>query len=341
MTEENATTRGSGAIIYAGEDRLFMGWIKDYIEREISKNAVWADVELEAGKWKPEIAKALDSAVVAICLISTSFFKKGCYASDTELKIVTFLSRARGLTIIPVIIEDYKEEEHEIPNDWQLANTKGKSPLGEIDLGSEEFREELKKIAGFIAKEVRKKWAGSPGPNDLSPDLKARIETLLTNSDVDQVVRCPLCEDGPCGVRSGSLALISDLLDNKQALGETFDISQSLAILFALLGKLESSIYLGKPDNALYGREDMLENDVVTFGNYIGIALKAFVQMDRSRETKAKNGGAIAYNHFRDFRLNYEIPLSPYRLNKSFLKYYYHTFLFICQYFFDNFKVGT
>jgi hypothetical protein len=104
----------------------------------------WSDKEIAAGQdWRREINKALDSAAVAVLLISADFMASD-FIATSELPPLLQKAKNNGITIIPVIISPSAWTDLEELNWLQSLNANDRPLLGRKKLEQEEV---LKKVA--------------------------------------------------------------------------------------------------------------------------------------------------------------------------------------------------
>jgi hypothetical protein len=73
------------------------------LEREIGLN-IWSDTRLVAGnRWRDEIAEAIDSAKIAILLVSANFLASD-FIAHNELPPLLRAAECRGMVVLPVIL---------------------------------------------------------------------------------------------------------------------------------------------------------------------------------------------------------------------------------------------
>lgn len=98
----------------------------------------WADTRLLAGdKWRNEITKALNSARVAILMISADFLASD-FVVDNELPPLLAAAEEKGTIIIPVILKPCRFTREKILREFQSINQPD-SPLSLVDENEQEL----------------------------------------------------------------------------------------------------------------------------------------------------------------------------------------------------------
>ena len=101
------TSVNSVFISYSHQDRSFLDRLMIHL-RPLEKEGIidsWIDTRLQAGdKWKVEVEHALNSARVAILLVSADFLASD-FIVDNELPPILLNAESKGTRIIPVILK--------------------------------------------------------------------------------------------------------------------------------------------------------------------------------------------------------------------------------------------
>lgn len=93
-------------ISYSHKDARWLDRLQVHLKplERLGKFSVWSDIDIRPGElWKEEIEKALDSAKVAILMVSADFLASD-FIAETELPILLSAAQERGAVILPVII---------------------------------------------------------------------------------------------------------------------------------------------------------------------------------------------------------------------------------------------
>ena len=98
---------------------------------------VWADTQIAPGsEWRVEIKKAIDSASVAVLLVSADFLASDFIVRD-ELPPLLNAAKQDGVTILPVILSQSQFEKTESLSQFQAVNGLTK-PLNRMPKGRQE-----------------------------------------------------------------------------------------------------------------------------------------------------------------------------------------------------------
>jgi hypothetical protein len=101
-----ASRRNVVFVSYSHKDRRWVDRLLVHLsplERHMSID-VWEDSRIRAGmKWRPEIAGALNSASVAILMISANFLASN-FVMNNEVPVLLKGAETRGTVIMPLII---------------------------------------------------------------------------------------------------------------------------------------------------------------------------------------------------------------------------------------------
>jgi len=141
-------------ISYSHKDREWLEELQKYLKPAVRKKEVkiWDDTKIEAGaEWRKEIQKALDSAKVAVLLVSADFLNSD-FIDGNELPPLLEAAQSEGLVVIWILINHCLYEDSEIEK-YQAAHSLDK-PL--VSLNDAEKAATLKKIC-FVIKEAANK----------------------------------------------------------------------------------------------------------------------------------------------------------------------------------------
>src|SRR5215203_5577922 len=100
------STRTKVFISYSHADKEWLERLKRHLKPLIRDGRLdcWDDTHIRPGDdWQQEIRNALDTAQVAVLLISADFFASD-FIDETELPPLLDAAQARGVRIVPVIL---------------------------------------------------------------------------------------------------------------------------------------------------------------------------------------------------------------------------------------------
>ena len=100
------STRTKVFISYSHADKEWLDRLRRHLKPLVREGNLdcWDDTHIRPGDdWKQEIRNALDSAQVAVLLISADFFASD-FIDETELPPLLAAAQAEGARILPVII---------------------------------------------------------------------------------------------------------------------------------------------------------------------------------------------------------------------------------------------
>jgi hypothetical protein len=132
-------------ISYSHKDRRWLDRLRVYLrplERKFEID-VWDDTKIKAGaRWRDEINKAIQSARVAILLVSADFLASDFVATD-ELPPLLKAAEEEGATILPLIIGPCRFSRDENLSRFQAVNDPSKPLRGIIKNKQESFLYDL------------------------------------------------------------------------------------------------------------------------------------------------------------------------------------------------------
>ena len=99
-------TRTKVFISYSHADKEWLERLKRHLKPLVREGNLdcWDDTHIRPGDdWKQEIQNALDTAQVAVLLISADFFASD-FIDETELPPLLDAAKAKGVRILPVIL---------------------------------------------------------------------------------------------------------------------------------------------------------------------------------------------------------------------------------------------
>jgi hypothetical protein len=102
----SSSTRTKVFISYSHKDQEWLDRLKRHLKPLVREGNLdcWDDTHIRpADDWKQEIQNALDTAQVAVLLISADFFASD-FIDETELPPLLDAAKAEGVRILPVII---------------------------------------------------------------------------------------------------------------------------------------------------------------------------------------------------------------------------------------------
>ena len=100
------STRTKVFISYSHADKEWLDRLKRHLKPLVREGNLdcWDDTHIRPGDdWKQEIQNALDTAQVAVLLISADFFASD-FIDETELPPLLAAAKAKGVRILPVIL---------------------------------------------------------------------------------------------------------------------------------------------------------------------------------------------------------------------------------------------
>ncbi len=104
--DSSQSTRTKVFISYSHADKEWLDRLKRHLKPLVREGNLdcWDDTHIRPGDdWKQEIQHALDTAQVAVLLISADFFASD-FIDETELPPLLDAAKAKGVRILPVIL---------------------------------------------------------------------------------------------------------------------------------------------------------------------------------------------------------------------------------------------
>jgi hypothetical protein len=103
---ESPNNRPSVFISYSHKDRLYLERLQTYLQPYVRDGTIgfWDDTRIKPGEnWKEKIEQALESAQVAILLVSAPFLASK-FITEVELPTLLDAAETRGMLILPVVL---------------------------------------------------------------------------------------------------------------------------------------------------------------------------------------------------------------------------------------------
>jgi internalin A len=110
-------------ISYSHIDKKYLGRLQVHLASEVRENGMdlWDDTQIMAGaKWRAEIAHAIQSAKVAVMLVSADFLKSD-FIHNNELTPLLSAAKLEGVSILPVLLKPCRYESTALI-EFQFAN---------------------------------------------------------------------------------------------------------------------------------------------------------------------------------------------------------------------------
>jgi len=165
------TKRATVFISYSRKDKKWLERLRVHL-RPIERThniEIWDDSKIEAGsKWKDEISNALNTADVAVLLISANFFASD-YISSDELPPLLQAAERGGTTILPLIISPSRFTSTEDLYQFQAVNNPEKPLIGLSRNAQEKILVELSVIIERALKVTATRYVIKPKHRSTSP----------------------------------------------------------------------------------------------------------------------------------------------------------------------------
>jgi hypothetical protein len=148
-------TRPKVFVSYSHRDRNYFSRLQTHLaffalNHEI---AIWSDVIIKPGQeWDREIRTALESAEIAVLLVSSDFLASS-YIRDVELPTIVRAADTRNLRVFPVILSPCAYDRSDLAR-FQAANAVSR-PMSKMNRNSQE--ELWVKVAGLIVDALRER----------------------------------------------------------------------------------------------------------------------------------------------------------------------------------------
>src|SRR3954468_19310103 len=110
-------------ISYSHKDQEWLERLKRHLKPLVREGLeCWDDTHIRPGDdWQREIRTALDTAQIAVLLISANFFASD-FIDENELPSLLAAARAKGVRILPVIISASRFARHPDLRRFQAVN---------------------------------------------------------------------------------------------------------------------------------------------------------------------------------------------------------------------------
>jgi hypothetical protein len=142
-------TRTKIFISYSRADKEWLERLKRHLKPLVREGRLdcWDDTHIRPGDdWKQEIQNALDTAQVAVLLISADFFASD-FIDETELPPLLDAAKAKGVRILPVILSASRFARNPSLTRFQAVNSPDR-PLAKMPPAEQE--EVLDRLADII-----------------------------------------------------------------------------------------------------------------------------------------------------------------------------------------------
>src|SRR3954454_14619457 len=133
------STRTKVFISYSHADKEWLERLKRHLKPLVREGNLdcWDDTHIRPGdNWKQEIQNALDTAQVAVMLISADFFASD-FIDEAELPPLLDAAKAKGVRILPVILSASRFARNLTLRNFQAVNPPSR-PLNEMPQAEQE-----------------------------------------------------------------------------------------------------------------------------------------------------------------------------------------------------------
>ncbi len=149
--------RNQIVISYSHHDRAWLERLQVYLkplERQLQAK-IWDDTRIQPGKrWKPQIRRAMETARVAIILVSGDYLASDFVARE-ELPELLRAAEQEDITILPLIVGPTPEFARKLLTAYQ--SVEGNSPDRPLNAVSQAEQEAVfARLADFVASELRR-----------------------------------------------------------------------------------------------------------------------------------------------------------------------------------------
>jgi hypothetical protein len=166
------STRTKVFISYSHADKEWLERLKRHLKPLVREGLLdcWDDTHIRPGDdWKREIQNALDTAQVAVLLISADFFASD-FIDENELPPLLTAAQAKGVRILPVILSASRFARNPSLTRFQVANPPNR-PLDEMP------RAEQEKVLDRLAQTIETAFQ----PSVTSPCIPGTTPGRLSN----------------------------------------------------------------------------------------------------------------------------------------------------------------
>lgn len=156
MREKGQQPRGKVFVSYSHADTDCLQRLLVHLKPLEKSKAIncWSDLQIRIGdKWKGEIQKNLDEAVIAILLISADFLASD-FIVNNELPPLLMAADTKGIRILPVILKPCGFLRDPVLSSFQAVNDPRGPLLGMPHIQQEEVYD---KIAGEVSSEMQRR----------------------------------------------------------------------------------------------------------------------------------------------------------------------------------------
>lgn len=148
--EQNRRESEKVFISYSHVDKKWIDRIRIHLrvlQHEGLTVDIWDDTRIKPGtKWKPEIEKVLETATIAILIVSTDFLASDFVVND-ELPSLLRAAEDHGLKVLPLIVRPCRFTKHAALSQFQAVNDPSR-PLA--TLGDSEQEELFVKLTDVV-----------------------------------------------------------------------------------------------------------------------------------------------------------------------------------------------